>query len=193
MMLTNEMRRAIGLFGSREEAEAALYRLRDAGFNMDRVSIVAKNSGTRNDIVGAYTDQDKSEQIQGGAGAGAVAGAATGGLMGLFGSIGVLAIPGVGIAAEVGIVLANTLLGSSIGAASGGLVGALIGWGVPEDRAEYYDTRVHQGDYLLMVEGTEPEIRSAEAALGSRGVQDWNVFGVPGVVGDRRIGPVGRY
>ena len=83
---------------------------------------------------------------------------------------GVLAIPGVGAAAEVGFLLGNTLLGSGIGAAGGGLVGALIGWGVPEERANYYNDRVYnENDYLVMVEGTEAEIRAAEAVLQEGG------------------------
>ena len=44
------------------------------------------------------------------------AGAVTGGAIGLIGSLGVLAIPGVGAAAEVGFLLGNTLMGSGIGA-----------------------------------------------------------------------------
>lgn len=192
-MQTNELRRAIGLFSSRQRAEAALSRLRDAGFNMDKVSVIAKNTDT-SDMAGARIDQDKEEQVLGATGVGAVSGAATGGLIGLIGSLGVLAIPGVGIAAEVGIVLANTLLGSGIGAASGGLVGALIGWGVPEDRANYYNTRVHEhGNYLILVEGTTQDIRHAESILGSHGIQDWSAFDAPLTRGDRRENPIGRY
>ncbi|HIK18403.1 MAG TPA: hypothetical protein IGS53_24385 [Leptolyngbyaceae cyanobacterium M33_DOE_097] len=107
-MYTNDLRRAVGLFASRQDAEAALSRLRDSGFNMDQVSVVARNSDTQ-DVAGKRVDQDKDEQVKGGAGAGAVAGATTGGLIGLIGSLGVLAIPGVGPVAEVGIVLAEIL------------------------------------------------------------------------------------
>ena len=141
-MAIGQIRRAIGLFPSRSDAEAALHRLRDAGFNMDKVSVVARDAREADQMAGASVNQDRSDQAKGGAGVGAIAGTATGGLVGLFGSLGVLAIPGIGPVAEVGIVLANTLLGSGIGAAGGGLIGALIGWGVPEDQAKYYNTRV---------------------------------------------------
>jgi hypothetical protein len=159
---------------------------------MDKISIVAKNVDTGT-IAGVSVSSDKDAQIRGGAEVGAVAGAATGGLMGLIGSLGVLAIPGIGPAAEVGIVLANALLGSGIGAAGGGLIGALIGWGVPEDQAQYYNNRVEGGDYLIMVEGTEQDIRNAEAILGSYGMRDWNIFGPTGGVGDRSVGSSDRY
>ena len=35
--------RAVGLFSSRQEAEQALHQLGDSGFQMDRVSVVAKS------------------------------------------------------------------------------------------------------------------------------------------------------
>jgi hypothetical protein len=175
-------RRAVGLFSTRTEAEQALYRLRDSGFNMDHVSVVAKSGEGLRDLTGyegtADTSKSNAEQAKGGAGAGATAGAATGGAIGLIGSLGVLAIPGVGAAAEVGFLLANTLLGSGIGAASGGLLGALIGWGVPEDQANYYNDRVYnQNDYLVMVEGSEQEIQAAETILRNHGIRDWGVYG----------------
>lgn len=169
-------RRAIGTFPSQRDAELALHELRAAGFNMDKVSVIAEN-GSRNEQL--VEGKKAGEQAKGGAKAGATAGAATGGIIGLVGSLGVLALPGVGAAAEVGILLANTVIGGGIGAAGGGLVGALIGWGIPGDRAKYYDERLQAGEYVLLVEGTEAEVRSAEAILASRGIQDWEIYHAP--------------
>lgn len=175
-MTTNELRHAVGTFVTREDAEYALRELRDAGFNMDKVSVIAKNP-ERQDNIGGAEVKPASEQAEGGAAAGATAGAATGGLMGLIGGLGVIALPGVGAVAELGVVLANTLLGSGIGAAGGGLVGALIGWGIPEDRARYYDEMLSQGKYIVLMEGTQAEISGAEAILKNRRIQDWGVYG----------------
>lgn len=186
-MTIGQYGRAIGVFSSRQDAEMALQELRDAGFNMDRVSIIARDAKGKDQISDADMNP-KEEQVKGGAGAGAVAGSATGGLLGLIGGLGVLAIPGVGPAAEVGIVLANTLLGSGIGAAGGGLVGALIGWGVPEDRAQYYGDRLNQGDYVLILEGSSDDVRTAEAILNNRGIRDWDFYGIPGAVGNPAAG-----
>lgn len=173
-------KRAVGLFSTRGEAEAALHRLKDSGFNMDHVSVVAKNDDGLQEIANGDTQKDKGEQAKGGAGAGATAGAVTGGALGLVGSLGILAIPGVGPVAELGVLLANTLLGGGIGAAGGGLIGALIGWGVPEDDANYYNNRVFEhNDYLLLVEGSEAEVRSAETIVREHGIRDWNLYGTP--------------
>lgn len=174
---TNELTHAVGTFSTREDAEYALRELQDAGFNMDRVSVVANNPEQGN--IGGK-EVSTSEQVKGGTAAGATTGAATGGLLGLIGGLGVIALPGVGAVAELGIVLANTLLGSGIGAAGGGLVGALIGWGVPEDRAKYYDEMLAQGKYVVLMEGTQAEISGAEAILKNRRIQDWGVYGTMG-------------
>lgn len=186
-MAIGELRHAVGVFPTRQDAQLALSELRDAGFNMDKVSVINRDAGRQDQIGGADVVKTPEEQAAGGAGAGATAGAATGGVLGLIGGLGVLAIPGIGPVAEVGIVLANTLLGSGIGAAGGGLVGALIGWGIPEERAQYYDERISAGEYVVLVEGTEAEIRSAEAVLNGRGIRDWGVYGAPGTAAGRTI------
>ena len=48
---TNELRHAVGTFSTREDAEYALRELRDARFNMDKVSVVANNP-KREDSIG---------------------------------------------------------------------------------------------------------------------------------------------
>jgi hypothetical protein len=57
----------------------------------------------------------------------------------------------------------------------------LVGLGIPDDRARFYNDRVAIGDYLVMVDGTEDEIRRADSILSRRGIQDWHVFDAPDV------------
>ncbi|MGV2826396.1 hypothetical protein [Myxosarcina sp. GI1(2024)] len=177
-MNTNKLKRAIGTFATRSNAETALRELRDVGFNMDKISVIARNLEPKENLSGAEV-KPPSQQAKGAAKVGVATGAATGGLMGLIGGLGVLALPGVGAAAELGIVLAHTLLGSSIGAGGGGLVGALLGWGIPEKQAKYYDNSVSKGFYLVLLEGTEAEIDGARAVLQKRQVRDWGVYAAP--------------
>ena len=174
-MNTNDLKRAVGTFMTRQDAEYALQELQEAGFDMNRVSVIVNNPQSKDKIGGAEV-KPASEQAKGGAGAGAKAGAATGGLFGLIGGLSVIALPGVGAVAELGIVLANTLLGSGIGAAGGGLVGALIGWGIPEDRARYYDEMLSRGRYIVLMEGSQAEISGAEAILQNRRIEDWAIY-----------------
>lgn len=168
--------RAIGLFSSRREAEQAMMKLRDSGFDMDKISVVNKGSET-GDMQGAHVSDSKGSQVAESAGEAAAVGGVSGGAIGLIGSLGVLAIPGVGPVAELGILLANTVFAGALGAASGGLLGALVGWGLPEDQAQYYSDRVNKsGDYLVIVEGDANTIRSAQTVLQQNKVRDWRTF-----------------
>jgi hypothetical protein len=178
-MAVGRIQRAVGIFANRRDAEQALIELRDAGFDMRKVSVIVKNAGANDRLGGVGVADREDDPVEGGTKAGAAAGAVTGGLIGLVGGLSLVAFPVLGAAAEAGIVLANTLLGGAIGAAGGALVGALIGWGVPEDQARYYDERVSQGDYLVVVEGTAEEILRAEAILERRGIRDWGIYDAP--------------
>ena len=181
----NEQRqRAVGVFSSRSEAEYALGELRDAGFNMDRVSVIAKDADRKGDIAGVETSDRVGNKADEGAATGAVTGTVLGGLTGLLVGLGTLAIPGVGpvlLAGEVATALATTAVGAGIGAAAGSLLGALVGLGIPEERAKIYSDRVSRGDYLVIVDGTDAEIRQAENILTNRGIQDFGIYNAPHV------------
>jgi hypothetical protein len=175
-------KRAIGVFSHRRDAEAALTELRDAGFPMSRVSIIAKNSdGDRIAGVNTSTDRDVAAGNKAGEGAkaGAATGAAIGGLGGLLVGLGALAIPGVGPVIAGGTAataIATALTGGAVGAAAGGITGGLVGLGIPENRAKVYSDRFQRGDYLVIVDGTESEIRQAESILRHRGIDEFGVY-----------------
>lgn len=177
-MTANNLKRAVGTFPTRQDAEVALTQLRDAGFNMDKISAIAKNP--QGGDIGDVEVKSSAERAHDGAETGAVMGATTGGVLGIIGSLSVLAIPGVGVATEVAVLLGNALLGSGVGAAGGSLIGALVGWGIPEEQATYYNELLSQGSYVVLVEGTEAEINGAEAILINRQINDWNVYNAPG-------------
>lgn len=179
--MSSTFHHAIGRFTSQQAAESALIDLRDAGFNMDRVSVITKGDTHPSEISGVDVQNPNTHQAEEGVEAGAKAGTVTGGTLGLLGGLSVLAIPGVGPIAELGVVLASTLLGSGIGAAGGTLIGALVGWGIPEEQAQYYEQRLNEGDYIILVEESEPEIQRAGTTFNRRGIYDWNVYNVAGI------------
>ena len=105
-----------------------------------------------------------------------------GGGTGLLVGLGTLAIPGIGpilMAGAAATALVTTLAGTAIGAAAGSFVGALVGLGIPEDRAKVYGDRMAEGGYLVMVDGTESEVASAQIILHSKGIQDFGIYDVP--------------
>lgn len=177
-------KRAVGVFPNRRDAEHALHELRDSGFPMDRVSVVARDADQNDDIAGADVRDSVGNKAEEGATTGAVAGGALGGITGLLVGLGTLAIPGIGpimLAGATATTIATTLAGGAIGAATGGLLGALIGLGIPEERARVYNERVSRGEYLVIVDGRDDEIARAEAILNRRGIQDWGIYDAPNV------------
>jgi hypothetical protein len=178
----NRRRRAIGTFSNRNAAEQALHELRDSGFPMERVSVVAKDSPRNKTIAGAGVSDHADNKADDGAKVGALSGGALGGLTGLLVGIGALAIPGLGpimLAGAAATALATTAAGGAIGAAAGGLLGGLIGLGIPEERARVYHDRVSAGEYLVMLDGTDTEIARAEGILRHRGIKEWGVYNIP--------------
>lgn len=174
-------KRAIGVFPHRRDAEAALTELREAGFPLNQVSIIAKNAdGINGDrVAGVDRNLGAGNKADEGAKAGAATGGAIGGLGGLLVGLGALAIPGVGpiiAGGAVATALATTLAGGAIGAAAGGIGGGLVGLGIPEDRARVYSDRFQRGDYLVIVDGTEAEIQHAETILKRRGIQEFAIY-----------------
>lgn len=184
-MAIQQYKRAVGVFQSRDAAERALSSLKNSGFLMDRVSVLAKDA-ERGDIAGVdVRDRDDLKKDRGdneapeGAGIGATAGTVLGGVGGLLVGLEALIIPGVGPFLAAGTV-ATTLAGAGIGAAAGAIVGALTGLGIPEEDAKEYDARISQGDYLVILEGTEEEINRAGSVLQNQGIQNWNVYTISG-------------
>jgi hypothetical protein len=70
--------------------------------------------------------------------AGVAAGGTIGGTLGLLTGIGALAIPGIGPFIAAGPLMA-ALAGAGADGALGGLVGALVVWGIPEYEAKRYE------------------------------------------------------
>jgi hypothetical protein len=190
-------KRVVGLFPTRRSVQQALYELRDAGFPLNRVSVVVRDvqvheSRTASDRaveidpspeglhkrLGDPLESVASEGLT----VGALSGGALGGLTGLLVGLGTLAIPGVGpvmLAGATATTIATTLAGSAIGAAAGSLLGALLSLGVSEDQARIYNQRVAQGDYLLIVDCVTEEVPIVETILHRRGIEEYQVYNIP--------------
>jgi hypothetical protein len=179
MMSTNLLHRAVGTFADRNAVESALMRLNNANTDMSNVSVVVKDEEDHPDhIAGVGVTDTLGNRAGEGASTGAITGAAVGGVTGLLVGIGALAIPGIGPVMTAGALmtaLATSASGGAIGAATGGLGGALVGLGIPKGKAEEYSEIVRQGGYLIMVDGSEEEVHSAQAILG----QNFSTFTAP--------------
>jgi uncharacterized membrane protein len=179
IMTIGQDRRGIGVFSTKQDAEFALNALRDSGFPMDKVSMIAKDDGD-DSIRGTDLNKKPGHEVVKGAEVGAFTGTVFGLLAGLVVGMSTLTIPGIGTVVVAGTILetlATTLAGAGIGAASGSLVGALTGWGIPGDRAKVYSERLTQGDYLIIIEGKSDEVMRAEnILLNNRGLEEWAIY-----------------
>jgi uncharacterized protein YcfJ len=174
-MALNNLQRAFGIFSEPRNVEGAMQELKDFGFPMAQVSVIRKDSEGQH-----LTEKHVGNNAQEGTNVGAIAGGAIGGTLGLAIGLGTAAlIPGVGplvLLGEAALALATTVTSGVIGATTGGLLGALIGYGVPEKQATVYSDRIGQGAYFVMIDGTAPEVRQAEAILRRWNIQELRIY-----------------
>src|SRR3954447_16776298 len=165
----------VGVFDDAEAAQTALETLRAEGLGADDVSIMMRDAGTASEVL----EQTSGSPVAGGASAGATIGGLVGGLAGWMVAAGAIALPGVGMVIGAGA-LATTLAGLALGAAAGGIIGGLLGLGVPEEEAKAYDGHVQAGRVLLTVHptATTTSARAVEV-MDANGGYDVRVYGAP--------------
>jgi len=134
----------VGVFASRTAAEKAYADLRAEGYRDDQIGLIGK------DLKGNVVRKGKAQESNSGEGAaiGAAAGALGGAAVGAAIITGM--IPVVGPVLAIGT-LGTILLNAAGGAVLAGIAGALIGFGIPEEDAKYYEQRVQEGQYLVTV------------------------------------------
>jgi hypothetical protein len=155
----------VGVFSDRNDAERALDNLAAAGFRDDQVGILTRGDASR---VGETKAPDRGSKV----GEGAAAGVVVGGILGAAAS---LLIPGIGPVLAGGI-LAGVLGTAVVGAAAGGVIGALVGMGIPEEEARFYEGEFKAGRTLVTVKADSryDEARSILREAGAYDVYDRN-------------------
>ena len=163
----------VGLFQDQPSAEAAIQRLKAAGFLEQEIGVAVRDREQQDTIT-----EGTGTQAADGAAKGAVGGGVVGGVIGLLAGVGALVIPGVGPVIAGGA-LASTLAGAGIGAAAGGLLGALVGMGVPEEDAKHFERGFKEGGILVTVQAGE-KAEEAREALSEDGADlgpSWSGYG----------------
>ena len=119
--------------------------MKAAGFTGDQIGVALRDRTVRRVLL-----EDTGTQVEEEAATtGALGGGLLGGLTGLLIGIGALVIPGLGpvvaggvLATAFGVAGGTVVAGVGIGAAAGGVLGALAGLGMPESEARYFETGV---------------------------------------------------
>ncbi|MDB5337384.1 MAG: hypothetical protein JWN70_3003 [Planctomycetaceae bacterium] len=145
-MVSSTCSTVVGVFPSRQDAEAAVSALYDAGFTASEIGVVSRNTvGTTKTKKKANAEAEDAGE---GAAVGAVAGAGIGALIGAGVLAGVVPVIGPALFAGTLGVLASNAAG---GAAVVGVIGALTGWGVSDEDAKYYESEVASGRAVVTV------------------------------------------
>lgn len=140
----------IGVYEDEQRVAEVVKGLKETGFSTDEISVIAKNTNELSEITQEVNPSTKD---------GAIAGAVTGGTIGIAGVIAglsAIAVPGLGAILAAGPII-STIGGAVVGAKSraGGLKHALLELGVPDQEAERYSEDVQEGKILVFVHPEE--------------------------------------
>ena len=146
--------------------------LKSAGFDHDDISVLLADKAETSEF--AHEHDTRAPE---GAAVGASAGGLLGGALGWLVGVGTLAIPGVGTFLAAGPML-TALGGLTVGAAAGGLGGALAGVGIPAEDTKRYESRLSAGNILLSVHTDDSdEVARAKAIFEREGAENISCSG----------------
>lgn len=140
----------VATFGDVQSADRAVQALEQEGFKDQEISVVAKDNQNRAHPPGQEQDLSRGTTIGAGVGLGA----------GLLASAGLLAVPGIGP-----LLAAGPLAAALGGAAIGGLSGALVDWGIPDQESQRLQKEVQEGRAVILM--NTPDTQKAEKILRS--------------------------
>ena len=142
-----------GLFPDRASAEAAYNAAHTRGYSKDDVNLVMSDDTRKRhfaDDSAMGKETELGNKAAEGAGIGGAIGGTIGAILAGIAAVGTsIALPGLGLV--IAGPLAAAAAGAGAGAAGGGLLGALIGWNIPEERVKEYEEGVKNGGILMGV------------------------------------------
>jgi hypothetical protein len=152
---------AVGIFNTHQDAEAAIKTLEQAGFALDKFSIVGKDYHTEDRVVGYYNTGDRIKYWgKNGAFWGALWGWMLGGAFFFMPGLGPILVAGPLVAAIVAALEGAVVIGG-LSALGAGLYGA----GIPKDSVFSYEAAIKADKFLLVVNGSVEEIARAKQIL----------------------------
>jgi hypothetical protein len=148
----------IAIYGTHDQAEAAVMELQHAGFDMTKLSIVGRGSFVDEHVVGYYHTSDRMKFW-------GKLGAMWGGITGLLFGTGMFFIPGIGP-----LLVAGPLVAWIVGALEGAVVvggmsvigAGLYSIGIPKNSILKYESALKGGQFLVIVHGTAEDARKGQ-------------------------------
>lgn len=150
-MEINKMNLITGLFKDQNSAENAYKSAAEMGYTHDEINVVMSEE-TRERYYGkdATLETEVGNKAAEGAAIGGAIGGTIGAIAAAIAAVGTnLILPGLGLV--IAGPLAAAVAGAGAGGVTAGIVGALIGWGIPEDRLKEYEDGLNDGGILIGV------------------------------------------
>jgi len=147
----------VAVYKDHAGAEAAVNELQKAGFDMKKLSVVGRDYHTEEQVVGYYNTGDRMKMW-------GKSGAFWGGLWGLLFGSAFLAVPGLGLIAAAGPIVAWIVAGLEGAVVVGGLSAlgaALVSVGIPKNSIIQYETALKADKFLLIAHGTAADVAKA--------------------------------
>ena len=171
----SEKNSVVAVFGSHEQAEAAVRELQKDGFDMKKLSIVGKDFHTEEHVVGYYNTGDRMAYW-------GKQGAFWGGFWGLLFGSAFFWVPGLGqllVAGPLVMYIVAGLEGAAVMGGLGALGAGLYSIGIPKDSVVQYEMEVKNAKLLLIVHGTPKEVEKAKDLLDQSSATSTTVYGEP--------------
>jgi divalent metal cation (Fe/Co/Zn/Cd) transporter len=149
------------MFNTRTEAEDGIRALNRAGIDMKTLSLVGKGVHSEEHAVGFYSAGDRIKSWGG-------TGAFWGSIWGLMFAPAVFFLPGLGLVALAGplvAMLVSALEGAVLVGGVSALVAALTDMGVPQEQAIKYETALKVDKYVLLLHGPASDVDHAKSVL----------------------------
>ncbi|MBE9170996.1 general stress protein [Pleurocapsales cyanobacterium LEGE 06147] len=182
-MVVSNQKRGIGVFPNHQETESALNELKESGFSMENVSIIAKQAEQEKEISEVeMSDRVGEQDVKSPTGVvgDALTSATWGSLLVGLTSLSILGAGPILAAGALGVSLVTGLAGVGLGVVgTNKLIDALTDLGIPKEQARVYSDSLLQGDYLVILEGTDDQMDKASNILSDRGIHHWGVYDAP--------------
>jgi len=164
-------KKVIGYFEDSNQAGRAVNELKAKGYN--EISILGnENAGKEDSQVSddngmSIGNQSSSNGTTTGGIIGGLAGLGLGsGALGALGAV-ALTIPGIGP-----IVAMGPLAAAIGGAVTGGVAGALFDYGIPKERSDFYETKIREGNIVIVLKTEEQKTEEVAKMMRNYGAKD---------------------
>jgi hypothetical protein len=158
--MTNE-NAIVAVYNDHVQAEEAVGQLKQAGFDMTKLSIVGKGYHSEENVVGYYTTGDRMKYW-------GSMGAFWGGLWGLLFGAAFFLVPGIGpvlVAGPVAAFIVAALEGAVVVGGLSAIGASLYSIGIPKDSILRYEVELKADKFLLIAHSTADEVAKAKETL----------------------------